>query len=191
MLTAPIARPQHQPFRPPAISLLYSATWAFAAQQLYLLGQSGWEWGTLAAFVTGGMAIGQFIQAANDRFKVGGHRRKIKRFQAGKMKHGQSRFGTVEDIAAAKILSNQQGIFLGTIRKGKRSHRDVFYDDEGSISIIAPPGESKTMSIVVPTLLANPEQNLIVNDPSGEVYSTKCMCLPRIPMKSAPKLGRR
>ncbi|NOY42268.1 MAG: type IV secretory system conjugative DNA transfer family protein [Planctomycetes bacterium] len=170
MPAAPIARPQHQPFRPPAISILYSGFWSFASYQLYLLGQSGWEWGTLAAFVAGAMAIGQFIQAANDRFKVGGHRRKVKRFRAGKMKHGNSRFGTIKDIAAAKILSNKQGIFLGTIRR-KRAHRDVFYDDEGSISIIAPPGESKTMSIVVPTLLANPGQNLIVNDPAGEVYS--------------------
>ena len=171
MPAAPQSRAQESVFRPPVVSVLYSGVWSFATHQLYFLGQNGWEWGTLAAFATGGMAIGQLAKAVGDRFKVKALRRRVKRFKAGTKKHGRSRFATLDDIKKSKSLTVQQGVFLGSFPTGKRSSADVCATGDVNISIIAPPGANKTMSIGVPTLLANLGQSFIYNDPSGEVLS--------------------
>ena len=144
MPAAPQSRAQGGPFRPPAVSLLYSGAWSFATHQFYFLGQNGWEWGTLAAFVTGGIAIGQWAKAVGDRFKVKALRRRVERFKAGTKKHGRSRFATLEDINNSKVLSDQGEIFLGTLSTGKRPSVDVFATGEINISVIAPPGDRKS-----------------------------------------------
>jgi len=171
MRAAPQSRNQEQNSCPPGVSLLYGGVWSFATHELYFLGQDGWEWGTLAAFVTGGVAIGQLAKAVSDHFKVRALRRRVKRFQAGTEKFGRSRFASLLDINVSKILSDRQGVFLGTFPTGKRSSVDVFVTGDMNISIIAPPGAIKTMSIGVPTLLANLGQSFIYNDPSAEVLS--------------------
>ncbi|NOY42786.1 MAG: type IV secretory system conjugative DNA transfer family protein [Planctomycetes bacterium] len=171
MPAAPQSRAQEGTFRPPAVSLLYSGVWSFATHELYFLGQGGWEWGTLAAFATGGMAIGQLAKAVGDRFKVKALRRRVKRFKAGTKKHGQSRFATLEDIENAKSLSDQQGVFFGSFSTGRRSSVDVFGAGDVNVSVIAPPGANKTMSIVVPTLLADLGHSFICNDPASEALS--------------------
>jgi len=158
MPAAPQSRAQEGTFRPPAVSLLYSGAWSFATHQLYFLGQNGWEWGTLAAFATGGIAIGQLAKAVGDRFKVKALRRRVKRFKEGTKKHGRSRFATLDDIENAKSLSFRviddiempfrQRVFLGSFPTGRRSSVDVYGTGEVNISIIAPPGANKTMSIV-------------------------------------------
>ena len=158
-------------FRPPLVSLLYSGFWSGTTYELYLYGQQGYEWGTLACFFTGSLALGQAVKGLNDRFKLSTLRRKQARFKAGAKEHGQGRFAVQKDIEDSDIFSDHQGIFLGTLPIGKRSSIDVFFDGPQSISVIAPPGEGKTMGIVVPTCLANPGQNLIINDPSGEAYA--------------------
>ena len=178
MRAAPPARPTADVFRPPILSLAYCGLWSFATHELYYYGQSGWEWGTLAAFVTGGMALGQLAKAMNDNFKVKAHRRKKKRFDAGKGEHGQARWATAEDIQDSKILTDKQGIFIGTIESGKRSYRDVLYEGPYSISVFAPPGSLKSMGIVASTLFGNVgDGGVIVNDPSGEMY---CICGPTL-----------
>lgn len=171
MRAAPPPRTGVENFRPPLMSLAYCGAWSFATKELYYLGQQGWEWGTLGAFVTGGIAISQLAKAGNDWFKVRAHRRKVKRFRAGQKEHGQSRWATPEDVENSEVYSRNQGIFVGAQQTGKRSFRDVFYDGDFSVSLVAPAGEIKTMSIVVPTCLANPGQSLILNDPTGELLS--------------------
>lgn len=177
MRPAPHAKQQSQAFRPPIVSLFYSGIWFAAMWQLYLLGQRGWEWCLALAFGACWLGLANMVKASDDWFKKRAHRRRKKRFEAGKRDHGQSRFATCQEIANAEILSDRQGIFVGTIKTGKGSHRDVFYDGEQSISVIAPAGEQKTTSIVIPSVIANPGHNLIINDPSGEVLS---ICKPAL-----------
>ncbi|QDU80738.1 Type IV secretory system Conjugative DNA transfer [Polystyrenella longa] len=170
MSTKPSATNQDK-YRPPFISLLFSGFWSLISYQLYLWGQQGEEWSTFGCLLTGFMAIGQVIKSMNDRFKRSALRLKQQRFKTGAKAHGQGRFANAQDITDSELFSDRQGIFLGTLRTGKNSSIDVFFDGPQSLSLIAPPGEGKTMSLVVPTCLANPEQNLIINDPSGEIYA--------------------
>lgn len=177
MRPAPPPRSGPDTFCPPLFSLAYSGAWSLGARELYYLGQNGWEWGTLGACATGGIAIYQLAKATNDTCRLWYYRRKLRKFRAGKAEHGQSRWTELDEIKDSAILSDNQGLFLGSFTSGQRSVQDVFYDGPYSISIIAPPGEGKTMGFVVPTCLANPGQNLIVNDPSGEAYS---ICAPAL-----------
>jgi len=133
-------------FRPPVISLLYAGVWSLATHHLYLTGLHGLEWGTFASCVTGGMAIGQILKATKDRAMMKALCRKAKRFQATAREYGMACFATKKDLTKAEFLSDHQGIFLGTFSTGKRTSRDVFYDGEASLSVIAPAGESKEVS---------------------------------------------
>lgn len=158
-------------FRPPPISLMYSGMWSVASHQLYQSGQNGWELGTVACLGTGGMAIAQLLKAIRDQEKVRFYKERTKEFAAQKDQQGQAHWATAQEIAECKFLSSEGGVFLGSYRDPKGRLVDIYYDGEGSISIIAPPGEGKSTSIVIPTLLANPLENLIVNDPKGEVFA--------------------
>lgn len=158
-------------FRPPAISLLYCGGWSFVTHELFYMGQQGLEWGTFASCFTGGVAIGQLVKALNDHKRLKDIRRKIKGLKQAAKNYGSARFAVEEDIANAPFLSDRKGIFLGQFVGANGKARDVYFDGENSISIIAPAGENKTMSIVIPTLLSNPGQNLIIHDPAAECFS--------------------
>lgn len=158
-------------FRPPKISLLYCGAWSFVSHRLYLWGMEGWEWGTALSLVGAGIALGQVIKAVNDQEKVNVDKRIKNKFASQKHQKGKSHWATEDEVENCKFLSDKQGVFLGTQTTGTKTSRDVFYDSDASISIIAPPGEGKTTSIVIPTLLANPYQNLCINDPKGECFA--------------------
>ena len=186
MRPAPYPRPQLQTFRPPLVSLLFAIAFAYATYFLYAAwSQHGWEWGTTVCLITGVMTAGMVVRAMFDYGKVTTYRRKQKQFEEGKMKHGTSRFATEKDIDESEFLSDREGIFMGAFPTKRRSLRDVLYDGPGSISAIAMPGQLKTMALVVPAIMAICDairsgllgQNLIVNDPSGEVLS---ICRPAL-----------
>lgn len=158
-------------FRPPLVSLLYGGAWSFVTHQLYVWGQEGWELGNVASLAAAAMAIGQLVKATHDQFLVQTHKEKHNEFDKQKEQQGASRWANAADIAKCKFLSPDRGVFLGSFVMPQGKTVDVYYDGEGSISIIAPPGEGKTTSLVIPSLLANPQDNLIINDPKGEIFT--------------------
>ena len=198
--TAQPANSLPRKFRPPVVSLLYAGGWSFVTHELFYLGKQGLEWGTFACCISGAVAMGQLVKAYNDHRRVETIYRKADLLKRSSKQYGMARFSNEEDLAAAPFLSKDRGVFLGTFPTGKTSSRDVYFDGETSISIIAPAGENKTMSIIVPTMLSNPGQNLIVHDPSGECYSIceralkragyKCLVLTPFADKVSRVIGR-
>ena len=183
MRAGPYARPHQENYRPPMISLAYGGVFLYGSQQLYYLGQNGWEWGTLAAFATTGISLSYLATAINDAFKRQMHRRKVKAFKQKLKEIAKSRWATFEDIEESPILNHRQGILLGTIKAGRRAYKDVFADSEHSLSLLAPAGEMKSMTVLASTLFANLGQSVIVNDPSGELYSICSPALRRVGYK--------
>jgi type IV secretory pathway TraG/TraD family ATPase VirD4 len=147
MPTSSSTSPEGGNFRPPPISLLYGGMCSLATRELYQLGQGGWEWGTLAAFATGGFAARQFIKATSDWHKLKRYGQTQDRFHSATKQFGGADMATIKEILDSRFFGKEGGI--------------------------APPGSKKTMSIIVPTVLnaATFGQNLIINDPPGEIYS--------------------
>ena len=166
-------------FQPPIISLMLSGGFAYATYQLYTAGQAGWEYGTVGSFVTGGLALGQLFKALNNQAKLKRAARKRKKLRKKAREHSQARFAKLADIKACNFLSAEEGVFCGTIRTAWFFKRDVYCCTEGSLSVIAPPGQGKTTTIVIGTILNYAErhrrglssENLIIHDPSSEVLS--------------------
>jgi type IV secretory pathway TraG/TraD family ATPase VirD4 len=78
---------------------------------------------------------------------------------------------TIKEILDSRFFGEEGGIFLGRhISPGGQQH-DVHAFGDSNLSIIAPPGSQRTMSIIVPAVLnaATFRQNLILNDSAGEI----------------------
>lgn len=161
------------PLRPPLVSLCFASAWGYATYVLYGYGRYGLELASIGCLLTGMLVLGQVKRALTDAGKIAKLRKQNREFELLDSDFGKSRFATVEDVAGSDMYSNSQGIFLGQMPTGdrKKPWRDVFYDGEGSIAVVAPPGESKTTGIVVTTGLANPGQQLILNDISAELLA--------------------
>lgn len=169
------------------LSLLLSGGLSYASYLLYSWGQAGWEYGTFGCFVTGGLAISKLLKALNDQSKLNCAARKHKKLKKKALEHSKARFATAADIKACKFLSAEEGVLCGTIRTRRWSTTDVFYCGQGSISIIAPPGQGKTTTIVIGTILNYAErhrrglssENLLIHDPSSEILSITAEALER------------
>lgn len=189
------------PFRPPLVSFLFAVLWFVSTYQLYWWGQQGWEWGTVAAAPSLFMAITQLIKAVDDRAKLAFHRKKVERFKQRSAPHGKSRLATAADLAKCRFLSRRKGVFLGVYPVSQQRTVDVRYRSRESISAIAPPGQGKTTCLVVPSILGDVGENLIVNDPAGEAlaitqdalkamkYDVKVMT--PFPQEVSERLGRK
>lgn len=166
-------------FRPPTLSLAIAVFWGFISYRLYLGGQRGFEWMSLCSFITSIIATSQVIRALNDQAKLHSLRKKHRTFRQAGSKLGRAELASSQDVVNCDIFSDREGIFLGTLKPNPsaRKGRDVYYNGDASIAVIAPPGEMKTTAIVVPTLISNPGQNLIINDVSGELLA---ICKPAL-----------
>jgi type IV secretory pathway TraG/TraD family ATPase VirD4 len=174
-------------YRSPWISAAAVAFWGFATTTLYAWGEKGLGIAPLGCLVTGVFAFQNIVRGWDDFDRWKRYRAQEKRFKQVAAEHGDARFGTAADVDASKYFSRNRGVFLGTqsLRRGKT--QDVFFDGEGSISVIAMPGQQKTMSIVVTSLLHlaltarrnHRIENLILNDISGELYSICAAALER------------
>ncbi len=78
--------------------------------------------------------------------------------------YGQSRWGTSLEAGAAGML-NGRGILLG-----KLSGEVLSYPGETHVTVMAPPGAGKGVSLVIPNLLSY-TGSMIVNDPKGELFA--------------------
>lgn len=154
--------------------LLYGAYW------VHTVGLRGVEWGPLAALLVFFLAVKCGLQGIGDLARLRAHRRKLKDFAKGAEAHGRARFAGAGDVAKSEYLSSEEGVFVGRLRVARNKLIDVYAALMYHISVIAPPGQNKTMAIVVTTLLSWGSHaskqgsllgNLIVNDPSGEIYS--------------------
>ncbi len=169
MSTSAHTRPDPDTFRPPLVSLVYSAAWAYAAYWLYIWGQRGVGWATFASLVAGGMALGQFLKAGNDQRKLKKYRDRQQKFKQAAASHGTTSFASHEELKQSH-LATSSGVFLGAVQDKWHREIDLRYNAEGSGSIISPPGGGKTAACFTPTLLTDPS-NYLVNDPTLELYA--------------------
>lgn len=168
------------PYRPPALSAVLCLGWLYGAYWVQSVGLRGVEWGPLAALVALLLSMKNGVQGISDLARLTSHRKTLERFSKGAEAHGRARFATADDIAKSEYLSSEEGVFVGRLRSARGKLIDVYAALMYHISVIAPPGQNKTMAIVVPTLLSWASRaskrgvtpgNLIINDPSGEIYS--------------------
>jgi type IV secretory pathway TraG/TraD family ATPase VirD4 len=180
MAKPPPPQNSSQPYRPPALSAALCIGWLYGAYWLQTVGLRGMEWGPLASLLAFLLSIKSGVQGIGDLARLKAHRKTLRRFAAGAEAHGRARFAGAADVAKSEYLSSEEGVYVGRLRTARGKLIDVYAALMYHISVIAPPGQNKTMAIVVPTLLSWASKaierggslgNLIINDPSGEIYS--------------------
>jgi type IV secretory pathway TraG/TraD family ATPase VirD4 len=140
---------------------------------LHGLGNRGVTWAALGSIAAGIAAILQIKRAMSDSAKARKLRAQYREFESLEAEFGKSSFSTAEEVRKSEDFSTTQGIYLGQIPTGNRRSpwQEVFFDGEASLAVIAPPGKAKTTAIGMTTVLANPVQNLILNDISTELIA--------------------
>jgi type IV secretion system protein VirD4 len=83
---------------------------------------------------------------------------------------GSARFATEQELKQANMIGGPSGLILGRLpgQRGSSPHNLVRIPQAVHIAAFAPSGAGKGVSLVVPTLLSNPE-NCLVTDFKGEL----------------------
>ncbi len=167
--------------RPPWVSLAHASGWAAGSWWLQQLGEQGSEAANFGALACGGFALGELMIALRDRDKIRAYRAKVRRFQQAARAHGGARFATPEEVAANEVFSACEGIYLGELVVGRKRFQ-VFFNGEGSVCLIGPPGTGKSTKFIATTLLnarLGKFPNLLTFDPTGEIYAITRAALER------------
>ena len=155
---------------PPIVYLAFAGGLGCATFHLLGMGQSGVKWATLAGAATGVLTVAQVISAFDSQIQIRAYRRIKREYEANAGKHGQSSFASEPEIAQSE-LNSKTGIFLGAIRGRFGRMRDLVYDGQRAVLVLAPAGAEKSMSIAVPTLLTDVKRSYVVTDLSGELFA--------------------
>ena len=77
---------------------------------------------------------------------------------------GSARWANDRDLAKMKLLSG----FLMFL--GRWKGRDLKLPKVGSVLCVAAPGNNKTTSVVIPSILSSDSVSMFINDPKGELF---------------------